>query len=136
MADTMTKKKRSDLMSRIRSSRTKPEMLFHGILKGNRVPHQMWPNLPGHPDCVIFKDGTGWPGGTCVFVHGCFWHRCPKHYREPKSNTAFWRNKVARNVVRHERAKRELRRAGYNVVTVWEHDVRGGADKIINKSKK
>lgn len=123
----MTKAGRSELMSRIRSRRTGPEMVFHGILKGGRVPHEMWPDLPGRPDCLIIKDGTDSAGGTCVFVHGCFWHGCPRHFRAPRTNRKFWVSKIARNAARHRRSAWALRKMGFRVVVVWEHDLRRGA---------
>lgn len=114
--DNVTREKRSEIMSRIRCRRTKPEMALHGLLKGNRVRHEMWPALPGNPDCLV--------GSTCVFVHGCFWHGCKRHFRLPKSNRKFWRDKIRRNGERHLRSSRRLRRSGYGVVTIWEHDLR------------
>lgn len=117
MADIFTKKKRSELMSRIRSKGTKPELTLHGHLKAWKVPHQMWPEwIEFHPDIVI---GTR----AVVFVNGCFWHGCPRHFRCPATNPKFWGGKIARNMVRHALAVRTLRRRGWKVVTVWEHDL-------------
>lgn len=121
MVDTMTKKKRSELMSRIKSKRTKPEMTIHGWLKAHKVRHQMWPDwIDFHPDIVI---GTS----AVVFVNGCFWHGCPLHFRCPKTNAVFWGGKIARNMVRHADAVRTLRRRGWKVATVWEHELRTDA---------
>ena len=62
---------------------------------------------------------------VAVFVHGCFWHGCPEHYREPKSNVRFWRAKAAANRKRDARAVRRLRRAGWRVIVMWEHEITG-----------
>lgn len=124
MTDVMTREQRSAHMARIRSSRTKPELLFHAILKGLRVKHKMWPELPGHPDAIVYPTRTA---PTAVFVHGCFWHGCPRHFRLPKSNRRFWAEKITRNAARHRRAAAELRRVRLRVVVVWEHDLRPGA---------
>ena len=55
-----------------------------------------------------------------VFVDGCFWHVCPKCYREPKTNTEFWKNKIGNNMKRDRRVTRELRKAGWSVFRIWE----------------
>lgn len=128
MADIFTKKKRSEVMSRIRSRRTRPEMRFHGILKGRKIAHKMWPDLPGHPDCLIGKK-------TVVFVHGCFWHQCPKHFRLPKTNSDFWWGKMVMNRTRHAVSARTLRRMGYKVLVVWEHDLRGKNYSLFLKKR-
>ena len=59
-----------------------------------------------------------------VFVDGCFWHGCPRHGTKPKGNAAFWRAKFRRNQKRDRRDTRNLRRAGWNVVRLWEHELR------------
>ncbi len=121
--DTMSKAARSALMARIKSRRTGPEMRFHGLLKGAKIRHQMWPKLPGNPDCVILDTST------VVFVHGCYWHGCSRHFRLPKTNTAFWRKKIARNKERHAEATKELRALGFNVCLIWEHELKAGYNK-------
>ena len=75
--------------------------------------------LPGRPD-VIFPRLR-----LAVFIHGCFWHRCPTcDLREPKANAEFWRQKFAANLARDRRAEQALAAAQWSVVTVWEHDLR------------
>lgn len=76
--------------------------------------------LPGRPDLVFPKYRA------VVFVHGCFWHRhkgCRYAYT-PKSNLPFWEKKFAENVARDARNARELRQAGWKVLTVWECETR------------
>lgn len=62
-----------------------------------------------------------------VFVDGCFWHGCPLHGTKPKGNAAFWRAKFRRNRERDRRDTRNLRRAGWRVVRLWEHALRAKA---------
>ena len=57
-----------------------------------------------------------------VFVHGCFWHGCPRCYVEPKRNRRWWRLKIANNRRRDRRKADQLRRLGYSVITLMEHD--------------
>ena len=59
-----------------------------------------------------------------VFVDGCFWHGCPLHATKPRNNAAFWRRKLARNKARDRLVTRTLRRAGWRVVRIWEHELR------------
>lgn len=59
---------------------------------------------------------------VAVFVDGCFWHSCPLHATQPKSNRAWWKQKLADNVSRDRAADRALRRQGWAVVRVWEHE--------------
>ncbi len=58
-----------------------------------------------------------------VFVDGCFWHGCPQHATKPRSNAAFWRRKLAGNQVRDRLVTRTLRRAGWRVLRIWEHEL-------------
>jgi DNA mismatch endonuclease (patch repair protein) len=58
-----------------------------------------------------------------VFVDGCFWHGCPIHATWPKQNAAFWRTKILGNKVRDRLVDRTLRKAGWRVVRVWEHEL-------------
>lgn len=132
--DRMTKKERSAHMAKIRSKRTKPEMLLHGLMKGNRWQHRMWPRMLGNPDVLI-------DGHIVVFVNGCFWHACPEHYKRPKTNAAFWRRKAERNVERQEEVAAKLRRRGYSVVVVWEHELKkttvdAAVDRIRERMRK
>lgn len=105
-------------MSRIRSKWTTPERTVHGMLKAQHIRHKMHPDLPGHPD-VLLKDIN-----VVVFIHGCFWHGCRRHYREPKTNVPFWRNKIECNKKRHKKNVAILRRMNYIVEVVWEHDLK------------
>jgi DNA mismatch endonuclease (patch repair protein) len=59
---------------------------------------------------------------VAVFVDGCFWHGCPEHGRTPKSNTAYWAPKLARNLERDRLTDSELGKSGWRVVRIWEHE--------------
>ena len=76
-----------------------------------------WP-LFGRPDFVF-------PAARlAVFVDGCFWHGCPKHYTKPANNRAFWRRKLEANRARDRRVNRELKRLGWRILRIWKHDLR------------
>ena len=70
--------------------------------------------LPGKPDFTFRKEKL------TLFVDGCFWHRCPKCYREPKTNAEFWKNKIENNVKRDRKVTNELKQAGWSVLRLWE----------------
>jgi DNA mismatch endonuclease (patch repair protein) len=58
-----------------------------------------------------------------VFVDGCFWHGCPRHFNKPRNNAAFWRRKIAANQARDRLVNRTLRRMGWRVLRIWEHEL-------------
>jgi DNA mismatch endonuclease (patch repair protein) len=61
---------------------------------------------------------------AAVFVDGCFWHGCPRHFIQPKGNAKFWRDKISTNRARDRMVNRTLRSMGWKVVRVWEHELR------------
>ena len=74
--------------------------------------------LPGKPDFTFRKEKL------TLFVDGCFWHRCPKCYREPKTNAEFWKNKIENNVKRDLKVTKELKQAGWSVIRLWECELK------------
>lgn len=69
---------------------------------------------------------------VAVFVDGCFWHRCPIHGTSPRSNSDYWAAKLDRNVARDRENDAALRRAGWRVIRVWEHeDPETAAERIV-----
>ena len=123
MADSIDPERRSELMSRIRRKDTKPELVVRKFLYGLGFRYRLHASdLPGTPDIVMRSRRTA------IFVHGCFWHRhekCRLAYT-PKSRTAFWKEKFARNQERDGRVQRELEELGWTVLTVWECEIRSG----------
>ncbi|MBK7393804.1 MAG: very short patch repair endonuclease [Chloracidobacterium sp.] len=72
-----------------------------------------------------------------IFVHGCFWHRCPKcSYKLPKTNSAFWQAKFERNVARDARKAEDLRNIGWTVLTVWECDLKQDLPGVVHSIHK
>jgi len=63
---------------------------------------------------------------VAVFVDGCFWHGCPKHCKIPAGNRPFWKKKFAANKSRDRRVNRELRKLGWCVIRIWEHELGKG----------
>lgn len=69
-----------------------------------------------------------------VFVDGCFWHGCPEHASWPKSNAAWWRNKIETNIRRDRDTDRRLREIGWSVLRFWEHDQAKRAAESIRRA--
>mgnify|MGYP000058728453 FL=1 len=120
MADNHSKEVRSMNMSHIRSTNSKPEeivrkyLFAHGFRYRKNVK-----TLPGCPDIVLPKYHT------VIFVNGCFWHKhdCPK-FVWPSSNQDYWEPKILRNVERDQRNTEKLKSLGWQVVTVWECELK------------
>ena len=62
---------------------------------------------------------------VCIFVDGCYWHGCPKHFKTPRTNSAWWNEKIADNRQRDKRKTTVLRKHGWRVIRVWEHQLFG-----------
>ncbi len=114
--DTVSKEKRSEIMSRIRSRDTKPELVVRKRIFAAGWRYRVCDKrYPGHPDVVVAQ------ARTFIEVRGCFWHQhgCSK-CSTPKSNLAFWTEKWTRNIARDARHETEWRALGWNVIIVWE----------------
>lgn len=68
----------------------------------------------------VRPDFVFWKARVAVFVDGCFWHGCPRHGTKPKQNGEFWAAKISRNQTRDRKVVRELRKAGWTVLRIWE----------------
>ncbi|MDE0604804.1 MAG: very short patch repair endonuclease [bacterium] len=115
--DPLTARQRSELMSRIRSKDTRPEMLVRRLVHGMGYRYRLHAKeLPGRPD-LVFR-----PQRKAILVHGCFWHRhegCPAN-RMPKTRREFWSRKLNGNARRDQRNKETLEREGWQVLIIWE----------------
>jgi len=106
-------------MSRIRSHGNKAtelrlvEILWTYRISGWRRKQK----LPGNPDFVFRKERV------CIFVDGCFWHGCPQCYRRPGSNRKYWDEKVRKNRSRDRSVTSQLRKDGWRVLRIWEHEL-------------
>lgn len=109
----------------IRSKNTKPELKLKKILKIMGFSYQL--DMYGKPDFVNKKEKIA------VFIDGCFWHKCPIHYREPRSNREFWIRKIEENVKRDRRVNKRLKKDGYKVFRIWEHTLETNKSKILKK---
>lgn len=118
MADTLTKKLRSHLMSCVRQTGTDIELLMRKRLWGMGWRYRLKNKLPGRPDIVFVSKRVA------IFVDGCFWHGCPVHGTFPKTNKKFWLKKFRDNKNRDLKVDRQLSMEGWKVLRFWEHDVK------------
>lgn len=134
MADIMSREKRSALMSRIRGRDTKPEIIVRSMLhrRGFRFRKHVQ-HLPGKPDIVFVSRRI------VIFIEGDFWHG----YRFPvwkHKLTPFWKQKIESNRARDKRVAARLRRTGWRVLRVWEHEVKKdpkmAVDRIVRALKR
>jgi DNA mismatch endonuclease (patch repair protein) len=127
MSDIYSKSKRSDIMSKISGKETKPEILVRKFLfsKGFRFRKNV-KELPGKPDIVLPKYKT------IIFVHGCFWHghSCDRGVL-PKTNHEFWHEKIGKNIERDNRNIFELKEKGWNVIIVWQCEIKNKESKDV-----
>lgn len=113
-------------MSRIRAKDTAPELALRKALRslGHTGYRLHYAKAAGRPDIAFVGRKVA------VFVHGCFWHGCPYcALRRPKSNTEFWTQKLNANKERDARKALALRKAGWQVITVWECRVMKDAER-------
>jgi DNA mismatch endonuclease (patch repair protein) len=164
MADVFSKKKRSEVMSRIRSRGNaatelalarllrankisgwrRHVLLSVGSSRGNEAQTENRQSKIGNPKLMgassrrllrVRPDFVFPKLKLAVFVDGCFWHGCPQHATQPKANRAFWKNKFARNRARDLLVTRALRRANWRVLRIWEHTLRWATKKPQNEAR-
>jgi len=121
MTDHLTPEERSRNMSRIRSRDTGPEKAVRSLLHGLGFRFRLHrSDLPGTPDIVLPKYRT------IVFVHGCFWHQHPgcRYATMPSTRRKWWAEKFLKNRKRDATVREELRKKGWNVLVVWQCELR------------
>jgi DNA mismatch endonuclease (patch repair protein) len=148
MPDVFSKRKRSEVMARIRSRGNKETevalaklLRTHGVtgwrrqqvicfLDTKRRAGPAHPTRQGGP-AKVRADFAFAKQRLAVFVDGCFWHGCRWHCNQPVQNAAFWKKKLAANKARDRAVSRELRRQGWTVVRIWEHELRKTSNQQV-----
>ena len=130
--DNKTAEQRHENMSRIKGKDTKPEILVRKYLfaRGFRYRKNVG-KMPGHPDIVLPKYRA------VVFVHGCFWHgheNC-RYARIPSTNISFWEQKIRSNRERDAKTAARLLKEGWNVIVVWQCELKNKAEREITLVK-
>ena len=125
MTDVFSREKRSWVMSRIRGRDTKIEIAVRNILHSNKLMFVQHPKMYGNPDFLVGAK-------TLVFCDGDFWHGY-QYNKKRKPSKKFWRDKIERNMWRDRYISRRLRRDGYSVIRLWEHDIEKRPDVCLNR---
>lgn len=131
MADIITKQQRRITMQAIKSKNTKIEV---------KVSKELWSggfrfrknvkSLKGKPDIAIKKYKV------VIFLDSCFWHGCKEHCRYPLTNKDYWHSKISKNIKRDREVTDYYLRNNWNILRVWEHDLKNNFNKTIRKIKK
>ena len=131
MSDIFSRPKRSEIMSKISSKETKPEILVRKYLfaQGFRYRKNV-KGLPGKPDIVLPKYKTA------IFINGCFWHghSCRKG-NLPTTNIEFWTEKITTNIKRDSKNILELESMGWKVLVIWQCEINNNSDREFRFTK-
>ena len=121
MVDVHNNQQRSKNMAAIKGKGNKStEQNFLLFLKEQKITgwRRHYKYVEGKPDFVFLKFKLA------IFLDGCFWHGCPECYKPPRTNEAFWRNKMSINKQRDELVTQRLRNKGWKVLRIWEHNLK------------
>ena len=113
--DVFTPRRRSEIMGRIRSKNTLPELRVRRHLHASGLRFRLHSRaLPGKPDIVLPRYRVA------VCVNGCFWHgHSCKDGRRPKTNRPYWNKKLDRNIERDRGMDERLASLGWRRLVVW-----------------
>ena len=119
MADNLTIEQRHKNMTNIRSTNTKIEKDVTKALwnLGYRFRKNV-KTLPGKPDIAIQKYKI------VIFLDSCFWHKCPEHFKKPKSNLEYWEPKIKRNIASDDAINQYYKDNNWHILRIWEHEIK------------
>jgi DNA mismatch endonuclease (patch repair protein) len=123
MTDIFDKKKRSEIMSKVKNKDSKIEVEFRKALwkEGFRYRKNAT-NYFGKPDLVLPKYKT------VIFIDSCFWHGCPEHCKLPSSNKDFWKKKIERSKERDQEVNEYYKSINWNIFRIWEHNLKNDSE--------
>lgn len=131
--DNLTSAQRQKNMRAIRYKETKMEVIVSKALWNNGIRFRKnVSGMYGKPDIAIKKYKI------VIFLDSCFWHRCPVHFKRPKSNNEYWDKKIERNVLRDKEVNSYYQEHDWHILRVWEHEFKtkesreDAINKIIN----
>jgi len=129
--DQFSKEKRSEIMRAVRTRDTEPEMRLRRALWGGGLRYRTRTSIEGAKPDIAF------PGKrVVVFVDGCFWHGCPKHFSVPRENASFWSSKIEKNRARDARNNQRLESHGWRVLRFWECEVEKELDRVVGRIRR
>ncbi len=123
---------RSRIMSKIRGKNTKPELQVRKLLWNSGYRYRI--HYPIQGMTKVIRPDIAFPNKKiAIFIDGCFWHACPKCYREPKSNVDFWKKKISRNKERDREDTENLEQLEWTIIRIWEHEIKESLDDVVMK---
>lgn len=126
--DNLTKAQRHKNMQKIRSMDTISEKRIMQELKRRKIYFAKYVlSLPGKPDIVFRRKKIA------VFIDSDFWHVHPKRFIMPKSNIKYWKEKIVRNQKRDSEVNHRLRKEGWKIIRIWEHDLKKNLSRCMDK---
>ncbi len=117
---------RSQNMARIKSTNTKPEVRLRHALWASGLRYRLHFKIGKIPPDLVFIGRK-----LAIFVDGCQWHGCPEHYVHPRTNADFWQDKLLENIERNTQQTEILKRQGWTVYRIWEHEIWENLPQII-----
>ena len=128
--DTVSKRKRSEIMRAIRSKDSQIENLLRKELRKRKIRFKAnIVSLPGKPDIVFARKKLA------IFIDSCFWHGCKSHCRIPQANRKYWMAKIGGNKLRDEKVNAIYRKMDWKVLRFWEHQIKKNPQQCVNKIK-
>ena len=128
MTDIFSKKKRSEIMSKVKSKDTKIEIEFRKAIWKTGFRYRKNPSgYFGKPDLISKKNKT------IIFIDSCFWHGCKKHCLLPSTRKKYWLPKIERNKQRDKEVNRYYKKLGWKIIRVWEHRIIKNFNQEIKK---
>lgn len=128
--DTVSKKKRSEIMSRVKSRDSTLETAFcKNLWKLGFRYRKNSPKYFGKPDLVLSKFKT------VIFIDSCYWHGCETHCRVPSSNKDYWVAKIQKNRHRDFEVNQYYQNRGWQINRIWEHDIKKDVVKVAEGIK-
>ncbi|MEW6747475.1 MAG: very short patch repair endonuclease [Planctomycetota bacterium] len=124
--DRITREQRAAIMRAMRSTNTGPELLLRKALWREGLRYRVHLRIAGARPDVGFTRAR-----VAVFIDGCFWHGCPKHYIPPAGNSQYWSAKLVTNQTRDEKNTRQLIEAGWTVLRFWQCEVKDALDCVV-----
>lgn len=126
--DTVSKKKRTEIMRAIRGRGSRMEVALQRELRRRGFSYKKnFSRLPGKPDIAFPRENL------VVFLDSCFWHGCQKHCRFPASNRNYWLNKIERNKQRDKEVNKKCKSMGLRIRRFWEHEVKEDVNKVVSR---
>ena len=126
--DVFTKKKRSEIMSRIKSKETAIERLvFRELRRKNIYFQKHYKRVPGNPDLALPKKKIA------IFIDGDFWHGYKFKIRKKSLPKKYWQDKIETNIKRDKKNRAKLTRRGWRILRVWEHELQKSEKKTLQK---